>query len=102
MTKLMVSVTICRIGVNTYSNVTGVNEQMKCLLPVPGGAGLQILLSVRRSVDPPFPKTPPRVAPIRAKIGGDVQRGRGMKAVKTLYEKVAPVLRKKITNVLFP
>ena len=58
--------------------------------------------SVRRSVRPRFPKTPPGGAPIRAKIGGDVQRGRGMKAVKTPYEKVAPVPRKKITKVLFP
>ena len=38
------------------------------------------------SVRPRFPKTPPGGAPIRAKIGGDVQRGRGMKAVKTTYE----------------
>ena len=59
------------------------------------GPSLQILMSVRRSVRPRFPKTPTRVAPIRSKIGGDVQRGRRMKAVKTLYEKVAPVPRKK-------
>jgi len=70
-------------------------------LPVPGGAGLQILLSVGRSVRPCFPKTPPGVAPICGKIGGDVQHGRGMKAVKTLYEKVAPVPRKK-KKILFP
>ena len=31
-----------------------------------------------------------------AKIGGDVQHGRRMKAVKTPCEKVAPVQRKKI------
>ena len=67
-------------------------------LPVPRGAGLQELLSVGPSVGlSRFPKTPQRVAPICAKIGGDVQHGRGMKAVKTLYEKVAPVLRKKTT-----
>ena len=75
-------------------------------LPVPRGAGLQIRLSVgpsvRPSVGPRFPKTPPGGAPIRAKIGGDMQRGRGMKAMKTPYEKVAPVPRKKITNVPFP
>ena len=92
MTKLMVSVTICRIGVNTYSNVTGVNEQMKCLLPVPGGAGLQELMSVGPCH---FPKRPPRVAPICAKIGTDVQRGRGMKAVKTCTKRLFQSQEKK-------
>ena len=72
----------------------GRQPEANIFLPVPRGAGLQIRLSVRPSVRPRFPKTPPGGAPIRAKIGGDVQRGRGMKAVKTLYEKVAPVLRK--------
>ena len=49
---------------------------------------------VGRSVPVSSPKKT-GVAQIRARIGGDVQRGRGMKAVKTRYEKVAPVLRKK-------
>ena len=40
------------------------------------------------------------LTPIRAKIGGDVQRGRRMKAVKTLCEKVAPVQRKKIKKII--
>ena len=72
-------------------------------LPVPGDGPTDTFVrpSVGRSVGPSvgrsrLSKTPPRVVPIRAKIGGDVQRGRGMKAVKTMYEKVAPVQRKKI------
>ena len=36
------------------------------------------------------------MTPIYAKICGDMQRGRRMKAVKTLCEKVAPVQRKKM------
>ena len=65
------------------------------LLPVPGGPGLEELMSVRRSVRRSrLSQGPPRVTPIRTKIGGDVQRGRRMKAVKTLCEKVAPVQRK--------